>query len=143
MYGQPGQPPMGFIPPGQGFGAPGNPAQHQFSEIDRAVFVGLADNIQFVSTAGIVFGALGTLGGLAGLSRQGVQGLSTLVSSIGFLVQGITLKTAQAHFKTVATGSGDDVRSTIEGISSLNPYYVVMLVTAAVQLLATLVGMVA
>ncbi len=143
MYGQPGQPPAGFIPPGQGFGAPANPAQHQFSEIDRAVFVGLAGNIQFVSTAGIVFGVLGTLGGLAGLANQGIKGLPTVVSSLGFLVQGITLMKAQGHFKAVATGAGDDVRSTLEGVSSLNPYYVVMLVTVAVQLLATLLGMVA
>lgn len=143
MYGQPGQPPVGYVPPGQAFGVPSNPAQHQFSEIDRAVFVGLADNIQFVSTAGIVLGALGTLGGLAGLATQGARGLSTLAGSIGFLAQGITLRAAQSHFRVVAQGSGDDVPSTMQGVSSLTPYYVALLVTTAAQLLATLIGMVA
>lgn len=146
MYQHPNQGPGGapFGPPPGSYGAPmGAPMStgYRFSDIERAVFVGLADNVNFVSIMGIVFGGLGALGGVANLVTQGARALPGLIGTAGLLVQGFTLRAAHDHFRRVAQGAGDDVSSTMQGVAGLRPYYTVMLVTTVLQMAATLAGL--
>jgi hypothetical protein len=114
----------------------------QFDSNARNVFQALGDHVGFVSACGIVLGILGMLSGLQLVSNNGFKGLPTLVATVGFFVQGIVLRSVQRNFKAVAQATGDDMHLTMEGLSALGPYYTVLLVTAAVQLVCTLIGMV-